>query len=127
VIITSDHGEAFGEGGFVTHMLGDHGDFEAAHHVPLIVVLPPRFARAAGRIDRRVSTANLAATMYDAAGVDWSAFALRYDGWARSLLPLFTAVPPHVARAIPPERSTQDQRDAQHERERAMKSLGYVH
>ncbi len=127
VIITSDHGEAFGEYGFVTHMLGDHGDFEATHHVPLIVVLPPRFARSAASIDRRVSIANLAATMYDVAGIDWSAFALRYDGWARSLVPLFTTVPPPVARAIPPERSAQDHREAQREREKAMKSIGYIH
>jgi arylsulfatase A-like enzyme len=127
VIITSDHGESFGEQGFVTHNLHDHGDFEATHHVPLIVVLPPRFTRAAARIDRRVSIANLAATMYDAAGIDWSAFAKRYDGWARSLAPLFITVPPRVARAIPPERSTQDQREAQRERERALKALGYVH
>jgi arylsulfatase A-like enzyme len=127
VIITSDHGEAFGEDGYVTHNLHDHGDFDATHHVPLIVVLPPRFARTAARIDRRVSIANLAATMYDAAGVDWTPFAERYDGWARSLLPLFTSVPPRVGRAVPPERSAQDHSEAEREREKAMKSLGYVH
>ena len=90
-------------------------------------MLPPRFARSAASIDRRVSIANLAATMYDVAGIDWSAFALRYDGWARSLVPLFTTVPPPVARAIPPERSAQDHREAQREREKAMKSIGYIH
>src|SRR4029079_1933408 len=62
VIITSDHGEAFGEGGYVTHMLHDKGDYDATHHVPLLIVLPPRFARSAATIDRRVSIANLAAT-----------------------------------------------------------------
>ncbi len=127
VIITSDHGEAFGEGGFVTHMLGDHGDGEATHHVPLIVVLPPRFARAAARIDRRVSIANLAATMYDVAGLEWSSFAMRYDGWARSLAPLFMSVPPRVARAVPPAPAAQDHRDAERERAKAMKALGYIH
>lgn len=127
VIITSDHGEAFGEAGFVTHMLGDHGDFEATHHVPLIVVLPPRFARREARVDRRVSIANIAATLYDAAGLDWSPFALRYEGWARSLLPLVTTVPPRVGRATPPQRSAQDHSAAEREREKTMQSLGYVH
>jgi arylsulfatase A-like enzyme len=127
VIVTSDHGEAFGEGGYVTHMLGDRGDFEATHHVPLIVVLPPRFARAQARIDRRVSIANLAATIYDAAGLDWAPFAQRYDGWPRSLLPLFTKVPPRIGRAVPPARSAQDHSEAERERAKAMKALGYLH
>jgi len=37
VIITSDHGESFGEGGFLTHMLGDRGDYESTHHVPMLL------------------------------------------------------------------------------------------
>jgi arylsulfatase A-like enzyme len=127
VIITSDHGEAFGEGGYVTHMLRDKGDYDATHHVPLLVVLPPRFARSAATIDRRVSIANLAPTIYDLAGLDSSAFAKRYEGWPRSLVPLFTTVPPRVARAVPPERSAQDLSEAERERRKAMKSLGYVH
>jgi arylsulfatase A-like enzyme len=127
VIITSDHGEAFGEGGYVTHMLRDKGDYEATHHVPLLVVLPPRFARGAATIDRRVSIANLAATIYDLAGLDWSPFSQRFQAWPRSLVPLFTKVPPRVARAVPPERAAQDLSEAERERERAMKSLGYVH
>jgi len=127
VIITSDHGEAFGEGGYVTHMLGDHGDFEATHHVPLIVVLPPRFARTQARIDRRVSIANLAATIYGLAGVDWSPFAQRYENWPRSLVPLFTKEPPRAGQAVPPRRAAQDHSDAERERAKAMKSLGYIH
>jgi hypothetical protein len=95
--------------------------------VPLIVVLPPRFARTAERVDRRVSIANLAATLYDFAGVDWAPFAQRYEGWARSLAPLFMTVPPRAGRAVPPERSAQNNRDAERDREKAMKSLGYVH
>ncbi len=108
-------------------MLGEHGDYESTHHVPLIVVLPPRFARSAATIDRRVSLANLAATIYDLAGLDSSPFAQSYENWPRSLLPLFTAVPPRVARAVPPARAAQDHSVAQREREKAMKSLGYEH
>jgi hypothetical protein len=74
-----------------------------------------------------VSIANLAPTIYDLAGLDSSAFAQRYEGWARSLVPLFTAVPPRVARAVPPERSAQDLSEAERERRKAMQSLGYVH
>jgi arylsulfatase A-like enzyme len=126
VIITSDHGESFGEAGFLTHMLGDHGDYEATHHVPLLVVMPKKFAPAAARIDRPVSIADLAPTIYDLAGVDWSPLAKRYPKYARSLATMFAPAPIRTGRVELPAPSPQDARQAQEEREKAMRALGYM-
>ncbi|HEX3108199.1 MAG TPA: sulfatase-like hydrolase/transferase, partial [Thermoanaerobaculia bacterium] len=70
VIITSDHGEEFGESHFITHMLQDKGNYEATRHVPLLVILPPKMARKAAVVDREVSIDMIAPTIYDFAGVD---------------------------------------------------------
>ncbi len=71
VIITSDHGESFGESDLITHMFGDRGDFESTHHVPMLILLPSKMRTTTKVIDRRVSIANLAPTIYDLAGLDW--------------------------------------------------------
>jgi arylsulfatase A-like enzyme len=129
VIITSDHGEEFGEAGHITHMLRDRGDFESTHHVPLIVLLPKSIARrGAAVIDRRVSLANLAATIYDIAGLDWSALASRYDAYPQSLASLFMSAQPRVARVTLPTTVPQPNQNQQadREREQALRALGYI-
>jgi arylsulfatase A-like enzyme len=126
VIITSDHGESFGEKDFITHMLQDAGDDEATHHVPLIVVMPKDFPRKEATFDRRVSTASLAPTIYDFAGLDWSPFAAAFAGYPRSLAPFVTTVPPRVARAVPPPPEKQQLSNEAAEREKAMRALGYI-
>jgi arylsulfatase A-like enzyme len=127
VIITSDHGEAFGEAGFVTHMLQEHGDREADYHVPLLVVLPPRFHRRSAAVDRVVSLDMLAPTMYDLAGIDWSPFAKRYPKYAPSLVSFITEPAKRLATVRLPKPEPQDQRPAVDERTSVMRSLGYVH
>jgi arylsulfatase A-like enzyme len=127
VIITSDHGEAFGEAGFITHMLGDHGDREANYHVPLLIVLPPRLHRRAAVVDRVVSIDMLAPTIYDLAGVDWSPFATRHSNYAPSLVSFVTKPAQQSARVQLPKPEPQDQRRAIDEREKALRSLGYIH
>jgi len=126
VIITSDHGEEFGEAGHITHMLRDHGDFEVTHHVPLIVILPRSITpHGASVVNRRISLASLPATIYDVAGVDWSPLAGRYDDYPRSLTPLFMTLPPRVAIVMLPANAPQDHSGADREREEAMRALGY--
>jgi arylsulfatase A-like enzyme len=126
VIITSDHGEEFGEAGHITHMLHDHGDLEATRHVPMIVLLPSSMPRTAAMIDRRVSLASLAPTLYDVAGVDFSAFAKSYNSYPRSLAPLITTLTPAVAHAAPPTHATTDHSLEEEERQKEMLSLGYL-
>ncbi|MGH7507627.1 MAG: sulfatase family protein, partial [Longimicrobiales bacterium] len=69
VIVTSDHGEEFGEHGVFTH---GNSLYEPALHVPLLVWTPSwRGAPlAAARIPDWVSTRDLAATILDLAGAD---------------------------------------------------------
>jgi arylsulfatase A-like enzyme len=127
VIITSDHGEAFGEADLITHMFHDRGDFESTHHVPMLIVLPPGMRTSSAIIDRRVSIANLAATIYDFAEIDWSGFLSRYPGYARSLQPLLSSKPPqYIAKAVLPKLEKLDHSEAEREREKALRSLGYV-
>ena len=70
VIITSDHGESFGEADLITHMFHDCGDYESTHHVPMLILMPPSMRTSTRTVDRRVSIANLPATIYDLAGLD---------------------------------------------------------
>lgn len=126
VIITSDHGESFGESGFVTHMLRDQGDYESTHHVPLIVLLPEGMTARTHRIDRKVSLASLAPTIYDLTGTDWTAFATKYRDYPRSLAPLLVSLPPRAATTALPSTKRQDHDAENREREAQMRALGYI-
>jgi hypothetical protein len=127
VVITSDHGESFGEADLITHNFHDRGDYESTHHVPLLIVLPPRYRVATRRVDEKVSIADVAPTLYDLAGLDWSPFKRVFGaGYGRSLVPLFTSVPPRVMRASAPIRQPRDHTQEEQERLAAMRSLGYL-
>ncbi len=65
VIITSDHGEAFGEYGFFDHF----SCYENICHVPLIARLPAKFPKAA-RVDGFVYGADIMPTVLQLAGID---------------------------------------------------------
>ena len=126
VILTSDHGEEFGESHFITHMLQDKGNYEATHHVPLLVILPPTMTPKAAMTDREVSIDMIAPTIYDFARVDASPLRTHLPGFAPSLTRLITpSAQPYVAVATIPAKAQRDP-SAASERERAMKSLGYI-
>ncbi|MBK9239397.1 MAG: sulfatase-like hydrolase/transferase, partial [Acidobacteria bacterium] len=67
VVITSDHGEEFGEHGVYEH---GYSLYRPSVHVPLIVI-PPRAARGAApaAVSTPVSLRDLAATVVDLAGL----------------------------------------------------------
>ena len=66
VIITSDHGEHFGEGGRVEH---NYSLYHPILHVPLVVRIPGRME--GGRtVDAAVRLEDLAPTIFEACGVD---------------------------------------------------------
>ena len=127
VIITSDHGESFGEGGFVTHMFGDKGDYESTHHVPLLVVLPKSMQRRTARVDTPVSIADIAPTVYDLTRIDWNPIRKVHSDYARSLAPMFT---PSLTRlgsvTVPPPGKPEEMRAANEERLKAMRAMGYI-
>jgi arylsulfatase A-like enzyme len=80
VIVTSDHGEAFGEAGLMSHAFGNTGDREAVNRVPLLILFPPCYEVTPGESSVPVSSADVAATIYDVAKIDTA-------GLARKALP----------------------------------------
>jgi len=120
VIITSDHGESFGEADLITHNFHDRGDYESTHHVPLIIVLPQ--ATTGRKIDAQVSIAQIAPTIYDFARIDWTAFRQEHANYAP---PLFTASQPGLTRLSLPEPRPNSQ-ESTREREKMLRSLGYI-
>jgi len=60
VIITSDHGEAFGEHGEMMHAGNPHRE---QIHVPLIMIMPPSMKYEPGRIGARVELVDLLPTL----------------------------------------------------------------
>jgi arylsulfatase A-like enzyme len=86
VVIVSDHGESFGEDGFMTHSLSDMGNPEASFHVPMVWAPPAMFTGSA-TIRDDVSLADIAPTIYDLAGIDWAPLKARASGeFGRSLI-----------------------------------------
>jgi arylsulfatase A-like enzyme len=79
LVFTSDHGEALGDHGLLTH---GSSLFAAELHVPLIVMAPGRVP-AGVRVERPVTNAALPATVMDLVGADASRFP------RRSLRPLW--------------------------------------
>lgn len=79
VIVSSDHGEAFGE-----HGLHGHGNsmYLPELHVPLVVRYPARVA-AGSRLRRPVTLRDLSATALDAAGLAGSGTLLPGHSWLR--------------------------------------------
>ena len=68
VVVTSDHGEGFGE-----HGLFDHGEslYRTEISVPLLIVPPPR-SRSQGVVSETVSLRNLPATIVELVGLEAS-------------------------------------------------------
>jgi arylsulfatase A-like enzyme len=127
LIVTSDHGEAFGEAGFMSHSLKESGDRDAEQHVPLLMVLPDVHA---ARVDTLVSGADLAPTIYDLAGIDWRPVAQEstVGNFGKSLVPYLGvsvgAGSPAAVRTVLPDPADLDQAH-RNARER-LRALGYI-
>ena len=66
VVVTADHGDAFGEHGYYEHPRHLH---EVLTHVPLVVRLPGERSRYADSVESPVSTLDVVPTILDALGV----------------------------------------------------------
>jgi arylsulfatase A-like enzyme len=66
VVITSDHGEHFGEHGLMSHQ---YSVYEPLVRVPLLVRFPARFS--AGREERMVQSHDVYPTILELAGIGW--------------------------------------------------------
>jgi arylsulfatase A-like enzyme len=132
VIIASDHGEAFGEQHLITHSFLNRGDREATNRVPLVFVFPPAFGFGGRTVTSPVVLSDIAPTIYDLAGLDWTDLARQsYPGnFGKSLLPLLgvanSGVEAHRIAVEPPSESADERARARAEVERRLKALGYI-
>ena len=132
VIITSDHGEAFGEKHLITHSFGNQGDREVTHRVPLVIVLPGSYRVRNHAIDVQTSSADIAPTIYDLIGLDWSKLSQKTlpGRFGKSLVPYFWFAPANGPGRVMDTRanalSTEEQEAIRKEAERRLRSLGYL-
>ncbi len=80
LVVTSDHGEAFGEHGYIFH---SHGVYDEFVHIPLLIRFPGR-QRLVGRVAALTETVDLLPTVCDLYGIDYP----RESVQGSSLLPL---------------------------------------
>jgi arylsulfatase A-like enzyme len=134
LVITSDHGEAFGERNLITHSFGNRGDLEATNRVPLVIVLPPCYRVAPRAVDTLCTIADIPPTLYDLLGIDahpiWKRTVPGNVG--RSLLPYagdrnIAAAARTVAATTPAQPLTAAERRKQDEEAlKRFKALGYL-
>jgi arylsulfatase A-like enzyme len=134
VIITSDHGESFGEDELLTHSFGDTGDYESTHHVPMLILMPPCYGVRGVTVNATCSIADVPVTLYDLLGVNAAPlWKLAVEGnHGRSLLPLLIGaglrhdavakVDGQKPRAMPAQQQQQMNEEAQ----KRLKALGYI-
>lgn len=134
VVITSDHGESFGEADLLTHSFNEQGDRESTHRVPMLIVFPPCYGLQGVTINSTCTIADVTPTLYDLVGIDATRiWRLAPPGEiGHSLLPLLkTKVTLQAANASPdPARWTpipaEQRRQMESEALRMLKALGYV-
>lgn len=132
VIITSDHGESLGEQHLITHSFLNAGDREATHRVPLIMVFPARYGFRARSLSIPTTSADVAPTIFDIAGIDWLAMsnAALPGRYGKSLYPYLTANlvmysgtgPAAAERSLSKEERDESKRSA----EARLRALGYL-
>lgn len=137
VIVTSDHGEAFGEDDMLTHSFDNVIAFEATHHVPLLFIFPPGFDVQPSAVPAFCSIADIAPTIYDLLGIDWTPLALQSGStwnFGRSLFPWLRIGPPDWNRRTSldtssnhrPNREGSARPDPRDEAVKRLKALGYL-
>jgi arylsulfatase A-like enzyme len=92
IILTSDHGESFGEMDFVTHWFFENGDRESTHRVPLLIYFPDQCGVAGKKLLPLTSIADIPPTIYDIVGINWIPLANASDvgNYGKSLMPHIT-------------------------------------
>lgn len=134
VVVTSDHGESFGEDGLITHSFGNRGDRESTHRVPLIIRFPPAYAFGSHDVPVLTTISDIVPTIYDVVGIDWAPLAAKTlpGNFGKSLLVYIQTGMPPAAGGAPPSTErwapVSPQEMERHRREAAerLKSLGYI-
>ena len=132
VIITSDHGEALGEQDLITHWFLNRGDREATNRIPLVILFPAVYQFGARSVSAPVVGSDIAPTVYDLVGLDWSNLSRQAHpgNFGKSLLPLLDGTMTVGERRsidVGPSSVTDLERErARKESEDRLRSLGYT-
>jgi arylsulfatase A-like enzyme len=133
IVITSDHGEAFGEDGLMGHWFENAADREATNRVPLLFVLPRQYSIRPQQASVLTSVADIAPTIYDLLGVDWRPLTRisAIGNYGKSLMPyLSQGTSVEYATTVKPGPSREhDRKDAAKVNQEALerlRALGYI-
>ena len=131
VIITSDHGEAFGEDDLITHSFDNRAAAEATHRVPLVIVMPEPYGSSPGLFPDFVTIADIPPTIYDMVGLDWLPLTQQTEpgNFGRSLYTrLFDRAPAYqfVAKVDGRNLTDDEARRSREQAEENLRSLGYI-
>lgn len=133
IFVTSDHGEAFGEEGFIGHSLGMQGDTEVTTHVPFILIPERKVLRHPLYVDDPITIADIAPTIWEILGVDSASEVSRRelgDKYGKSLVRYGKDYFPARSRGESfPLRTKTDRSKDEEERkaiEEQMRALGYL-
>ncbi len=127
IIITSDHGESFGEEDTITHWLPGMNHLKSTHSVPL-VILPERKLENGGVIEYPILISDIAPTIYDVLGIE---HLYPYDG--KSLLAHFSSTSfreyevQNKPQILSPTTLSAEQDEARKQKRiETLRSLGYL-
>lgn len=131
VIITSDHGEAFGEEDLLTHAFDNRSAREATHRVPLLWVFPSRMGIPPAERDEFVTIADIPPTIYDLLGIDWVELTRQTEpgNYGRSLYPFLSHRKPLYTATVVREEdplTVSERSRSRSEAEQSLKALGYM-
>lgn len=131
LIVTSDHGEAFGEMNLITHSFVNNGDREVTNRVPLLIVFPPCSGVGQREVRELVTIADIPPTLYEVLGIDVAPIWKKtFPGnVGRSLLPLIQSERPKPADPADlsgPALTDAVRRKQDAEAMKRFRSLGYI-
>lgn len=132
LVVTSDHGEAFGEDHLITHSFNNTGDREATNRVPLVIVFPPCYRFPPRAIDTLATIADIPPTVYDLLGIDTHPIWRKTQpgNVGRSLLPLIDAARRSATSsadtAVSTPMSETERKRQDEEALKRFKALGYL-
>jgi len=133
IIITSDHGESFGELNLITHSFNNQGDRESTHHVPLLLSFPQTYRFKSRNAQIACTIADIPPTIYDILGIDWLPLSKTTlpGNYGKSLLPYIRdgLLPVYDHSVLISEKLKLNQQQRNKENHKAierLKSLGYI-
>jgi len=129
VIITSDHGEAFGEEGLLTHSFGNKYASEVMHHVPLLFIPEVKMTHGPHVVEKQITQIDLLPTFQDILGIDYGVAAMQGDSsnsFGKSFVHLLQSQVHVREKRIHLEMQRGPEQNPGDDQRQRMKALGYL-